>query len=133
MVSMGRSKKQNSPAAERRRSRSGAAGGGAAADRGRWNSKRKMEAVLRLFRGEALDAVSRDLKVSTTRLSEWRDEFLAAGQAGLKSREPDHRDEVIKDLHAKIGELTMDKELLEELMYRMEGSHGRPRLRRSNP
>jgi hypothetical protein len=53
MVSMGRSKKKRAPAAERRRSRSGAAGAGAAADVGRWNSQRKMEAVLRLLRGEA--------------------------------------------------------------------------------
>ena len=100
---------------------------------GRWSSKRKMEAVLRLFKGEALDAVSRDLKVSTSKLAGWRDEFLAAGQSGLKAREPDHRDELIKDLHAKIGELTMDKELLEELVDRMEGRHARPPLRRSKP
>ena len=132
MVSMGRSKKQKPPAAERRRSRSGAAGGGGA-DVGRWSSRRKMEAVLRLLRGEALDAISRELKVSTTRLASWRDEFLSAGQAGLQAREPDHRDELIKELHAKVGELTMDKELLEELMDRMEGRHGRPPLRRSSP
>lgn len=127
-----RSKKPNPPAAsERRRSRSSDAAG--AADRGRWSSKRKMEAVLRLIKGEAIDAVSRDLKVSTSKLSSWRDEFLAAGQAGLKSREPDHRDERIKELHAKIGELTMDKEVLEEFVDRVEGRHGRPRWRRSKP
>ena len=127
-----RSKKQGDPpATERRRSRSGVAGGGV--DRGRWSSKRKMEAALRVIQGESLDAVSRDLKVTTTKLASWRDEFLAAGQAGLKTREPDHRDEQIRDLHAKIGELTMDKELLEELRDRMEGRHGRPLLRRSKP
>ena len=77
--------------------------------------------------------MSRELKVSTTTLSGWRDEFLAAGQSGLKARAPDQRDDLIKELHAKIGELTMDKELLEELVDRMEGRHGRPPLRRSNP
>jgi hypothetical protein len=131
MVSMGRSKKKKAPATKRGRSPSAVAGAGA--DVGRWSSKRKTEAVLRLVKGEALDALSRELKVSTTKLAAWREEFLAAGQAGLKAREADHRDELIKDLHAKIGELTMDKELLEELMDRMEGRHGRPPLRRSKP
>ena len=125
-------KTSKTPATERGRSPSGVAGG-RGGDVGRWSSKRKAEAVLRLFKGEALDAVSRDLKVSTTKLASWRDEFLAAGQAGLKAREPDHRDETIKDLHAKIGELTMDNELLEELVDRMEGRHGRPPVRRSKP
>ena len=35
-----------------------------AADRGRFSSRRKLEAVLRLLRGEDLDKVSRDLGVS---------------------------------------------------------------------
>lgn len=117
-----RSKKQgSSPATERRRSRSGVAGG-SAPDVGRWSSKRKMEAVLRVLKGEALDAVSRSLKISTTKLAAWRDEFLEAGQAGLKAREPDHRDEQIKDLHAKIGEITMENELLYDKIDRLEAN-----------
>lgn len=123
-------KKKTTPATKRRRSRSGVAGG--AADRGRWSSKRKAEAVVRILKGEALDALSRELKVSTSRLAQWRDEFMAAGQAGLKSREPDHRDEQIKDLHAKIGEQTMELELLNELVDRMEGKD-RPPSRRPRP
>jgi len=35
------------------------------------------------------------LQVSPARLAQWRDEALAAMQAGLRSREPDHRDEFI--------------------------------------
>jgi len=127
-----RKQTSKAPASKRGRSPSGEAGA-ARADRGRWSSKRKMEVVLRLLRGEPLDGVPRELKVSTSRLAAWKEEFLAAGQAGLKSRAPDHRDELIKELHAKIGELTMDKEVLEELVDRMEGRHGRPPLRRSRP
>lgn len=111
-------KKKTTPATKRRRSRSGVAGG--AADRGRWSSKRKAEVVVRILKGEALDALSRELKVSTSRLSEWRDEFMASGQAGLMSREPDHRDEQIKELHAKIGEQTMEIELLNEKVDSLE-------------
>jgi len=33
-------------------------------DNGRWSSRRKTEVVLRLFRGETLDALSRELGVS---------------------------------------------------------------------
>src|SRR5690606_39847237 len=56
-------------------------------ERGRFSSKRKADAVLRLLRGDALDELSRELGVTAATLSRWRDELLAAGQAGLKSRE----------------------------------------------
>ena len=36
----------------------------------RWTAKRKMEAVLRLLRGESLEMVSRELEVTASRLSE---------------------------------------------------------------
>ena len=45
-------------------------------------------------------------------LSGWRDAFLEAGSASLKSRARDDRDETIDRLRTKVGELTMDTELL---------------------
>ena len=45
-------------------------------------------------------------------LSAWRDAFLEAGEAGLKTRARDDRDATIGRLRAKVGELTMDAELL---------------------
>ena len=56
--------------------------------------------------------MSRELGVTAARASQWRDQFLAAGQAGLKSRAPDARDEEHQRLHAKVGELLMENELL---------------------
>ncbi len=91
-------------------------------DRGRWNSQRKMDVVLRLLRGEDLDAVARELKLKPERIVEWRDKFLAGGQAELKSREADARDDEIRRLKTKIGDLTMDNELLNERIDRLE--HG---------
>ena len=38
-------------------------------ERGRWTSPRKMETVLRLLRGEELDAVSRELSVKASMIS----------------------------------------------------------------
>ena len=51
------------------------------AERGRFSSRRKSEAVLRLLHGEELDALSRELVVTGATLSQWRERFLAAGQA----------------------------------------------------
>jgi hypothetical protein len=55
-------------------------------ERGRFSSQRKTSAVLRLLRGEDLEFVSRELGVTVATLSGWRDDFLAGGQAALKSR-----------------------------------------------
>jgi hypothetical protein len=41
--------------------------------------------VLRLLRGESLDALARDLRQPAGRIAAWREEFLAAGREGLKA------------------------------------------------
>lgn len=101
-------------------------------ERGRWSSQRKVDVVLRLLRGEDLDTLSRELRLKPARICEWRDKFLAGGQASLKSREPDCRDEEIRRLKAKVGDLTMDKELLGEKIDRLEEGL-RPPARRPKP
>lgn len=92
-------------------------------DKGRFSAKRKTEAVLRLLQGEDLDTLSRELGVTASRLSQWRDDFLAAGEAGLKSRQPDSRDKQIRELQTKIGELTMDLEASREAVSRLKEGH----------
>src|SRR4051812_25401260 len=84
------------------------------------SARRKQEAVLRLLRGEDLELVSRELGVTAAELSGWRDRFLAAGEASLKSRPADARDAEIGRLQAKVGELTMAAELLEAKIERLE-------------
>jgi len=59
---------------------------------GRMSRQRKREAVLRLLRGEDLELVSRSLGVTAATLSDWRDDFLAAGEAALASRPADGKD-----------------------------------------
>jgi transposase-like protein len=98
---------------------------------GRFSARRKVEAVLRLLHGEALDAVSRDLGVTAATLATWREQFLAAGQAGLKSRAPDARDEELLHLRAKIGEMTMANELLLARCHAREAGLPLARRRRS--
>ena len=89
-------------------------------ERGRWSSRRKQEVVLRVLRGEDLDALSRELGVAAGTLARWRDQFLAGGQAAVKSRPADERDDEIARLRAKVGELTMDNELLRDRARRAE-------------
>jgi hypothetical protein len=95
-------------------------------DKGRFSFKRKQAAVLRLLRGEDLDTLSRELGITAARLSQWRDEFLAAGEAGLKSRQPDSRDEEIARLKEKVGELTMSLEVSREAGGRLQRQAPRP-------
>ena len=96
--------------------------------RRRMSAGRKREAVLRLLRGEDLELVSRELGVTAAALSGWRDAFLAAGEASLRSRPADARDAEIGRLKEKVGELTMANELLGAKIGRLEA--GRPLARR---
>jgi transposase-like protein len=93
-------------------------------DRGRFSARRKTEAVLRLLRGEDLDTLSRELGVVAATLSSWRQAFLDGGTAAMKSRPADERDEEIARLRSKVGQLTMDVELLGTRCQHLES--GRP-------
>lgn len=96
---------------------------------GRFSAQRKMEAVLRLLRGEQLDVVSRDLGVTAARLSQWREQFLAAGKQNLKAHPPEEvpREEVQR-MKSVIADLTMRNELLRERARALEA--GLPLARR---
>ena len=100
---------------------------GAAAAPGRerrMTAGRKREAVLRLLRGEPLELVARELAVTAADLSGWRDAFLDGGSASLKSRPRD-------GLRTKVGELTMDTELLQSKIARLEAGGAPFAARRS--
>ena len=95
-----------------------AKGGG---NRGRFSARKKAEAVRRLVAGEELDTLARELGVTAATLAEWRDKFFQAGEAALKSRQRDGRDEEILRLKAMVGELTMRNEILQEARRSQEG------------
>ena len=86
----------------------------------RMTAGRKREAVLRILRGEPLEIVARELSVTAADLSAWRDAFLEAGEASLKTRARDDRDERIERLQSKLGEVLMDNELLYTKVERLE-------------
>src|SRR6476620_6502770 len=80
----------------------------------RFSVQRKMAVVARLMRGEPLELVARETNVSIARLGEWREHALAGAATALKERERDDRDDEIARLKSKVGEITMDKELLRQ-------------------
>ena len=79
-------------------------------DRGRFSARRKADAVVRLLRGEDLDALSREPGVTSSTLPSWREAFLGGGTAAMKSRPTDDRDERIARVRAEVGRLTMGSE-----------------------
>ena len=83
--------------------------------------QRKLAIVARLLRGEPLDLVARQTNVSVARLTEWRDRALAGAATALKERGRDDRDDEIARLKSKVGEITMDNELLSAKIAAMEG------------
>jgi transposase len=81
----------------------------------RWSVQRKTELVLRVLRGEALDAVSRESQIPAHELERWHRIFLEQGQRGSRTRaEPEERELILA--RAKIGELMMRLELAEDLI-----------------
>jgi hypothetical protein len=88
-----------------------------------FSARPKTAIVLRLLRGEALDVVSRALGIPAARLTTWREAFLAGGQDALKKSPLDSRDQELPRLRQKLGEATLDIELLQEKMGRLELNH----------
>ena len=88
----------------------------------RFSAHKKTEVVLRLLRGEALDLLSRELGIPAARLATWREAFLTAGQEAMKTHPLDTRDRELGRLREKLGESTMEIELLREKMARLETS-----------
>lgn len=89
----------------------------------RWSSGKKAEAVLRLLRGEPLDTVCRECKVTVEVLTRWRDEFISGGIAGLKGKSPDEA--IIGSLEKKIGQQAMMLELHEKKDQFLRTRNGR--------
>src|SRR5512144_168915 len=85
----------------------------------RWSARRKEEVVLRLLRGEGLDALARETGQAAGTIAGWREDFLQAGHEGLKSRPAPVEDRRLADAQRKIGELSMDLDILRALNEEM--------------
>ena len=91
-----------------------AAGAGSLAPGQRWSASRKHDVVLRLLRGESLEALSREAGVEIYRLEAWRERAMAGLELGLKDRHGEPVAEMLDAAKRHIGELSMEIELLRE-------------------
>ncbi len=84
----------------------------------RWSAARKREVVLRLMRGEAAELLSRELGLPVFKLEQWRRKAEAGLEGALKEREADPADGQLAAALQRIGELSMEVELLRAKMER---------------
>ena len=81
---------------------------------GRWSARRKVSVVIALLTGESLERLSRRHGVPAAKLSPWRDDFVAGGEARLKHREVAVEDEDRRRLKSVAADLATDKALRAE-------------------
>jgi transposase-like protein len=86
----------------------------------RWTARRKATAVMDIIKGKTTAAeLARSHDLTVAEVEQWMDDFVSQGTEALRSqpcdREARHRSEK-KDLLAKIGELTMEKEVYKAVL-----------------
>ncbi len=78
----------------------------------RWSVGRKREVVLRVMRGEPAELLSRELGLPVFKLEQWRQKAEASLEGALKERAADPADGQLAAAMQRIGELSMEVELL---------------------
>lgn len=67
--------------------------------------ERRVEAVIRILKGEDPDVIAQEVLVPPGILVFWKERFVAAGQAELERKGPDPKDTLIAILRGRINEL----------------------------
>ena len=88
--------------------------------RRRITAKMKLEIVVRMFRGESLDILSREIDIPAERLTKWKEAFIKGGIENLKTKP--NSAEIIENkmLKEMIGEKSMEIELLYQKIDKLE-------------
>jgi transposase-like protein len=86
----------------------------------RWTAKRRVALVLSIVRGETSVAeAARKHGLTVAEIEEWQERFVTAAENALRSRPKDEealKDEQIKKLKQKIGDLVLDNDILREAL-----------------
>ncbi|MCA9466357.1 MAG: DUF1153 domain-containing protein, partial [Nitrospira sp.] len=86
----------------------------------RWTAKRRLTLVMSLLKGETTCAeAARAHGLTVGEIEEWRERFLAGAENALRARPKDEealKDEQIKKLKQKIGDLVVDNDVLREAL-----------------
>ena len=83
-----------------------------------WTAKRRLALVLQILKGEtSLAEAARAHGLTVGELEDWRDKFILGAENALRSKPKDEealKDEQIKRLKQKVGELVLDLDILKE-------------------
>ena len=82
----------------------------------RWTAKRRATLILSILKGEtSAQAAARKHGLTVAEVEEWRDRFLLGAENALRARPKDEdalKDEQIKKLKQKVGELVLDLDII---------------------
>ncbi len=86
----------------------------------RWTAKRRVALVVSLLKGETSVAeAARTHGLTVAEVEDWREKFLVGAENALRTRPKDEgavKDEQIKKLKQKIGDLVLDNDMLREAL-----------------
>lgn len=88
----------------------------------RWTTKRKAALVLSILKGEtSVQEAARTHGVTAAEIEDWKERFLLGAENALRARPKDEealKDEQIKKLKQKIGDMVMDMDIMREAIKR---------------
>ncbi len=86
----------------------------------RWTAKRRVALGVSILKGETSVAeAARTHGLTVAEVEDWREKFLSGAENALRTRPKDEdavRDEQIKKLKQKIGDLVLDNDILREAL-----------------
>ena len=86
----------------------------------RWTAKRRVALVMSILKGETSVAeAARQHGLTVAEIEDWREKLLRGAENALRSRPRDDealKDEQIKTLKQKIGDLVLDNDILREAL-----------------
>lgn len=88
----------------------------------RWTTKRKAALVISILKGEtSVQEAARKHGVTAAEIEDWKERFLLGAENALRARPKDEealKDEQIKKLKQKIGDMVMDMDIMREAIKR---------------
>ena len=95
----------------------------------RWTAKRRSALVMQVLKGEtSAQEAARKHGLTVAEVEDWKERFLAAAENALRSRPKDEeavKDDRIRKLERKIGEMTLDMDILREAAKPYRPTDGR--------
>jgi transposase-like protein len=93
----------------------------------RWTAKRRAALIVSILKGEtSIPAAARKHGITVADVEEWHQRFLLGVENALRTRPKEEalKEEQIKKLKQKIGELVLDNDILREALKPYPLAHG---------